>query len=64
MAILEKRLGELERVLPEPAPHIDLAAAAYTAMPAEPFEAPCENISLREAARHYQATLDEGRPRR
>lgn len=51
----------LNVVLPEPAPHIDLAAAAYAAIPAEPFEALCENISLHEAARRYQATLDEGR---
>jgi transposase-like protein len=48
----ERRLGELERLIPAPKPAVDkeAAAALYAAMLNGPFERPRENISAIEAA--------------
>ena len=59
----ERRLGQLEKLIPEPpAEPVDLAAAAaaYEAAINEPFEPPCEKISAHEALRRYEAMLSKG----
>jgi len=57
---LESRLAELERrkalvIICEP---INLAAAAFAALRAEPLRAPIEEISVAEAGRRYFAAQE------
>ena len=61
-ANFERRLGELERLIPAPTPALnkEAAAALYAATWKQPVEHPRENISAIEAARRYEAVLRQG----
>ena len=66
----ERRLAEVERLLPAPKPVIDkkAAVALYAGTLNEPFERPSERprelITAAEASRRYEQILRDGRPRR